>query len=96
MFVLFQVQTIGDGYMVVSGAPIQTDHHAEYMTDFACSAIAATANVKDPSTDKPLAIRVGEYLCLSAVLTSFKMAIKPVLTLDLWYCQWFNGFSFGF
>ena len=53
------MENIGDAYMVISGAPINTPHHAEYITDFAFSSIAATSKINDPSTKKPLRIRVG-------------------------------------
>ena len=59
LYFILQVQTIGDGYMALSGAPIETVHHAEYMTDFGFSAIEATSKINDPSTNKPLQIRVG-------------------------------------
>ena len=45
--------------MALSGAPIETPHHAEYMTDFAFSIIEAIAKIHDPSTQEPLQIRVG-------------------------------------
>ena len=45
--------------MVLSGAPIYTPHHAEYITDFALSAIEATSKINDPSTNNSLKIRVG-------------------------------------
>ena len=54
-----QVETIGDAYMVISGAPIETPHHAEYITDFAFSILKATSKINDPSTNKPLRIRIG-------------------------------------
>ena len=54
-----QVETIGDAYMVISGAPVYTLHHAEYITDFAISAIEATSKINDPSTNESLKIRVG-------------------------------------
>ena len=53
------MENIGDAYMVISGAPIYTPHHAKYITDFAFSSIAATSKINDPSTKKPLRIRVG-------------------------------------
>jgi len=56
-----QVENIGDAYMVISGAPISTPHHAEYITDFAFSSIEATSKINDPSTQKSLRIRVGMW-----------------------------------
>lgn len=55
------MENIGDAYMVISGAPIYTPHHAKYITDFAFSSIAATSKIHDPSTKKPLRIRVGMH-----------------------------------
>ena len=66
---LLQVQTIGDGYMAVCGAPIQTEHHAEYMTDFACSAINVASKINDPSTNQTITIRIGE--CVQFVFGFF-------------------------
>lgn len=54
-----QVQTIGDGYMAVSGMNIETVLHADYMTDFGLSAIEVTSKIIDPSIKQPLSIRVG-------------------------------------
>ncbi len=51
---------IGDGYMVICGAPETQPKHALLITDFACSIIDATSKINDPSTNKPLEIRVGE------------------------------------
>ena len=47
--------------MVISGAPITTPDHAEYITEFAFSIIEATGRIIDPSTSKPLRIRVGMH-----------------------------------
>ena len=56
-----QVETIGDAYMVICGAPELTPNHAEYVTDFAFSIIEATSKINDPSTNKSLMIRVGMF-----------------------------------
>lgn len=56
---VYAVETIGDAYMVICGAPVCTPHHAEYLTDFAFSIIKATSKIEDPSTGKNLKIRVG-------------------------------------
>ena len=58
--------------MVISGAPVQTDHHAEYITDFAFSIIEAISKINDPSTAQSLKIRVGKIcpgylLCVCVV-----------------------------
>ena len=51
---------IGDGYMVICGAPEAQPRHAELITDFAQSIIDATSKINDPSTNQSLKIRVGE------------------------------------
>ena len=51
---------IGDGYMVICGAPEAHPRHAELITDFAQSIIDATSKINDPSTNQSLKIRVGE------------------------------------
>ncbi len=54
-----QVEMIGDGYMVICGAPEAQPRHAQHITDFAYSIIKATSKINDPSTNQPLKIRVG-------------------------------------
>lgn len=56
---VYKVETIGDAYMVISGAPVPTDHHVEFITDFAFSIIEAISKINDPSTSQSLKIRVG-------------------------------------
>lgn len=46
----FQVETIGDAYMVVSGAPEKEQNHAEKVCDMALDMIEAITDLKDPST----------------------------------------------
>lgn len=46
----FQVETIGDAYMVVSGAPEKEDNHAEKVCDMALDMVDAITDLKDPST----------------------------------------------
>lgn len=45
-----QVETIGDAYMVVSGAPMTEDNHAEKVCDMALDMVDAITDLKDPST----------------------------------------------
>lgn len=61
LVMLVQVETIGDAYMVLCGAPVCTIHHAEYTANFAMDIIQATSKINDPSTSKSLKIRVGKY-----------------------------------
>lgn len=45
-----QVETIGDAYMVVSGAPEKEGNHAERVCDMALDMVEAIKDLKDPST----------------------------------------------
>lgn len=47
-----QVETIGDAYMVVSGAPEKDINHAERVCDMALDMVDAITDLKDPSTGK--------------------------------------------
>lgn len=56
-----QVETIGDAYMVVSGAPEKDQNHAEKVCDMAMDMVEAITDLKDPSTGTHLRIRVGVH-----------------------------------
>lgn len=45
-----KVETIGDAYMVVSGAPEKEGNHAERVCDMALDMVEAITDLKDPST----------------------------------------------
>lgn len=49
-YFLFQVETIGDAYMVVSGAPEKDFNHAEKVCDMALDMVEAITDLKDPSS----------------------------------------------
>lgn len=53
------METIGDAYMVVSGAPEKDPNHAEKTCDMGLDMIDAITDLKDPSTGQHLRIRVG-------------------------------------
>nr|XP_012147275.1 PREDICTED: soluble guanylate cyclase 88E isoform X3 [Megachile rotundata] len=53
------VETIGDAYMVVSGAPVKENDHADRVCDMALDMVDAITNLKDRSTGLHLQIRVG-------------------------------------
>lgn len=53
------METIGDAYMVVSGAPEKDQNHAEKTCDMGLDMIDAITDLKDPSTGQHLRIRVG-------------------------------------
>ena len=54
-----QVETIGDAYMVVSGAPMVTIYHALYVSDMALDMLDAMTDLIEPSSGKHMRIRVG-------------------------------------
>ncbi len=59
-----QVQTIGDAYEVVSGAPISSKFHAVYIADLAFDMVEEIKLIGDPSSEEScshLKIRLGEY-----------------------------------
>ncbi|XP_052745002.1 soluble guanylate cyclase 88E [Bicyclus anynana] len=58
---VYKVETIGDAYMVVSGAPEKEDNHAEKVCDMALDMVDAITDLKDPSTGSHLSIRVGVH-----------------------------------
>ncbi|CRK99008.1 CLUMA_CG012144, isoform A [Clunio marinus] len=58
---VYKVETIGDAYMVVSGAPEKEQNHAEKVCDMALDMIEAITDLKDPSTGQHLKIRVGVH-----------------------------------
>lgn len=63
------METIGDAYMVVSGAPEKDQNHAEKVCDMALDMVEAITDLKDPST--------GQLICF--VLFSLLMFVdrKP-------------------
>ncbi|KAK1119732.1 Soluble guanylate cyclase 88E [Melipona bicolor] len=54
-----EVETIGDAYMVVSGAPVKENDHADRVCDMALDMVEAITDLKDRSTGLHLQIRVG-------------------------------------
>ncbi|XP_037034237.1 soluble guanylate cyclase 88E [Bradysia coprophila] len=58
---VYKVETIGDAYMVVSGAPEKDMNHAEKVCDMALDMVEAITDLKDPSTGTHLRIRVGVH-----------------------------------
>ncbi|KAL5273594.1 hypothetical protein ACFFRR_000382 [Megaselia abdita] len=58
---VYKVETIGDAYMVVSGAPEKDTDHAEKVCDMALDMVDAITDLKDPSTGQHLRIRVGVH-----------------------------------
>lgn len=61
-----QVETIGDAYMVVAGAPEKTKYHAHNICDMALDMVRSIDHLKDPSNGNNIQIRVGgSVVCLS-------------------------------
>ncbi|XP_071453162.1 soluble guanylate cyclase 88E-like [Hetaerina americana] len=56
---VYKVETIGDAYMVVGGAPDKDEHHGLKVCDMALDMVDAITDLKDPSTGNHLRIRVG-------------------------------------
>lgn len=54
-----QVETIGDAYMVVAGAPEKTKYHAHNICDMALDMVRSIDHLKDPSNGNNIQIRVG-------------------------------------
>lgn len=54
--VFFQVETIGDAYMVVGGVPIPVSSHAERVANFALGMIVASREVINPVTGGPIQV----------------------------------------
>jgi len=53
-----KVETVGDGYLAVAGAPVRNDHHPEAVARFALAIIEAARQVPISSTE-PVQIRIG-------------------------------------
>ena len=68
------METIGDAYMVVAGAPEVTQLHAVNICDMALGMMLSMRDLRDPSNDSHMRIRVGRYNNVEKVNTvSLKM-----------------------
>ena len=67
---VYKVETIGDAYMVVAGAPVKDANHAEKVCDMALDMVDAIKDLKDPSTGQHLRIRVGVHsgACVAGIV----------------------------
>nr|XP_053641407.1 soluble guanylate cyclase 88E-like [Cherax quadricarinatus] len=58
---VYKVETIGDAYMVVAGAPERQANHGELVCNMALDMVEAITELTDPSTGNHLRIRVGVH-----------------------------------
>ena len=56
-----QVETIGDAYMLVSGLPDRTEHHAKHAADVAMEMVQAIQKVKINFLKEPLTVKLGMH-----------------------------------
>ncbi|KAH9513755.1 Soluble guanylate cyclase 88E, partial [Bulinus truncatus] len=56
---VYKVETIGDAYMAVSGAPTVTKYHALHMCDMALDMRVSMKNLLNPSNNETMKIRIG-------------------------------------
>ena len=56
---LEKIKTIGDAYMVVAGAPVQREDHAEAMAGFALEMVEAMKEFRSLSIGEELQLRIG-------------------------------------
>ena len=66
----WQVETIGDAYMVVSGAPTVSSAHAQNIANMALDMIASLEGFVAPAAGGNIHIRIGQSIsALNAVVT---------------------------
>ena len=72
-----QVETIGDAYMVVGGAPERQNNHAKLICDMALDMVEAIMDLKDPSTG------TRPYLGTEMDLKELSTGTRPYLGTDM-------------
>ncbi|OXA43794.1 Soluble guanylate cyclase 88E [Folsomia candida] len=71
---VYKVETVGDSYMIVSGAPVSNTNHSERCADMALDIIDASEAIDDPSgRENGLRVRVG---CHSGACVAGVVGIK--------------------
>ena len=58
---IYKVETIGDAYMLVSGLPEKTEHHAKYAANIAMEMVQQIQKVRIPFLKEPLAVKLGMH-----------------------------------
>ncbi|KAL5267374.1 hypothetical protein ACHWQZ_G004430 [Mnemiopsis leidyi] len=58
---VYKVETIGDAYMLVSGLPDRTEHHAKHAADVAMEMVQAIQKVKINFLKEPLSVKLGMH-----------------------------------
>uniref|UniRef100_A0A915KNT7 guanylate cyclase n=1 Tax=Romanomermis culicivorax TaxID=13658 RepID=A0A915KNT7_ROMCU len=58
---VFKVETIGDAYMIVGGAPVKNIYHAEYVCDCALSIMKSVEKMIEATSKRPIQIRAGVH-----------------------------------
>ena len=70
-FDVYKVETIGDAYMVVSGLPDRTDHHAGNIASMALELLATTKSFKiSHRPNDTLKLRIGMHSGTNRTTTS--------------------------
>ena len=83
-----QVETIGDAYMVVSGAPTVSTAHAQNIANMALDMVASLADFVAPAAGCNIHIRIGQStanslhrllvkICNGSVLKSVGATVRP-------------------
>ena len=62
MICLMQVETIGDGYMVVVGIPNTQERHAEYAADMAIDMLIGLKKVELPFLEGKITVKLGSWI----------------------------------
>ncbi len=56
------METIADQYMCISGAPDETEFHTVHICELALDFIEVAKAMTDPTTSKPIQLRIGKIL----------------------------------
>ena len=56
---VYEVETVGDGYLIVAGCPTKITNHAQRICDMALDLMDAVAMIKNPATGNAVEMRIG-------------------------------------